>query len=235
MWLAYIITLFACYLLGSIPVGVIVGRGQGIDIREFGSGNIGATNVYRTLGKKAAAIVFLGDTLKGTLAVGLCMLMASQTHPPVEGDLLYLFKVLGAAWAVIGHNWSVFLGFEGGKGVATTLGTTVLIDWRVALVAFLVWLVVLLATRYMSVASMSAAVAAPFLAWLFPGVPPAYRIFFIVAAAFVVARHHSNVQRLLSGTENRFGTKVPVPAGTAGGPEGEPAGASEASSREADE
>src|SRR4030095_8464371 len=147
------------YLLGSIPAGYIAGRIAGIDIRTVGSGNIGATNVTRVLGKRYGYPVFIVDFLKGFAAVGMSIMIAKRAQPasvPSE-----LFGVVGAVACVLGHSFPVWLGFKGGKGVAASAGALFGLTPFVALIAVAVWLVIFYLTRYVSVASMTAALAVP--------------------------------------------------------------------------
>lgn len=186
------------YLLGAIPFGWVVGRVWGsIDVRRVGSGNIGTSNVMRTLGKGPALVVLLLDVVKGTLPV----VFAKSLHlsPPAVISV--------AVAAVVGHIWSAFLRFNGGKGIATTLGVAIGLDWRLALSLLGVWLVVLLATRYISVASMTAAVALPFIVWAL-GHPQAHVVGGLCISALALFRHRSNLRRLLEGNEYRFGERV---------------------------
>ena len=182
------------YLCGSIPSGLwIVQALHGIDIRNYGSKNIGTTNVFRTVGPKTAVMVLLADALKGIVAVWL---VSTYFHNPV-------LDVVTALGALLGHNYSVFLGFKGGKGVATALGLLVFLMPKAAPCSFGVWLVLVLATRYVSLGSIVAAIVTPFLAW-YMEYPLAYVIFSAIAAFFVVLRHKENIQRLLSGTESKI-------------------------------
>ena len=182
------------HLCGSIPSGLwIVQALHGIDIRNYGSKNIGTTNVFRTVGPKTAVMVLIADALKGIVAVWL---VSTYFHNPV-------LDVVTALGALSGHNYSVFLGFKGGKGVATALGLLVFLMPMVAPCSFGVWLVLVLATRYVSLGSVVAAIVTPFLAW-YMEYPLAYVIFSAIAAFFVVLRHKENIQRLLSGTESKI-------------------------------
>ena len=182
------------HVCGSVPSGLwLVQAFHGIDIRNYGSKNIGTTNVFRTVGPKTAVMVLLADAFKGILAVWL---VSAYFHNPV-------LDVVTALGALLGHNYSVFLGFKGGKGVATALGLLVFLMPMVAPCSFGVWLVLVLATRYVSLGSIVAAIVTPFLAW-YMEYPLAYVIFSAIAAFFVVLRHKENIQRLLSGTESKI-------------------------------
>lgn len=200
---------FASYLIGSIPAGYIAGRIAGIDIRTVGSGNIGATNVTRLLGKRYGYPVFIVDFLKGFAAVGMSIMIAKRAQPvsiPSE-----LFGVVGAVACVLGHSFPVWLGFKGGKGVASSAGALFGLMPRVALIAVAVWLIIFYLTRYVSVASMTAALAVPITiaSMMFLGQTggTALLYFSICLAAVVIVRHRSNLLRLVRGTEPRFKRK----------------------------
>ena len=191
-WPYYAVALAAGYVLGSIPVGLLLARlfGHG-DIRTIGSGNIGATNVLRTGNKPLAAVTLLLDGAKGAAAV----LLAAIYGPD-------LALTAGFA-AVIGHVAPVWLLFRGGKGVATSLGVLLAIDWRLGLIACAVWLAVAALFRYSSLASLVALVSAPGFGYLLAG----HQLSELAAmlAAIVVLKHHSNIRRLVSGRESRIG------------------------------
>ena len=207
--LPLLITGFASYLIGSIPAGYIAGRIVGIDIRTVGSGNIGATNVTRVLGKRYGYPVFIVDFLKGFAAVGMSIMIAKRTQPlliPSE-----LFGVVGAVACVLGHSFPVWLGFKGGKGVAASAGALFGLMPFVALIAVAVWLIIFYLTRYVSVASMTAALAVPIaiLSMMFLGQTDRTTLlyFSICLAAVVIFRHRSNLSRLVRGAEPRFKPK----------------------------
>ena len=182
------------HVCGSVPSGLwLVQAFHGIDIRNYGSKNIGTTNVFRTVGPKTAVLVLIADAFKGILAVGI---MSYLFHNP-------LLDVMTALGALLGHNYSLFLGFKGGKGVATALGLLIFMMPKVALSSFGIWLVCVLLTRYVSLGSIMAAIFTPPLAW-YLGYPSAYVIFSMVAAFFVVLRHKENIHRLLTGTESKI-------------------------------
>ncbi|MDO8585737.1 MAG: glycerol-3-phosphate 1-O-acyltransferase PlsY [Armatimonadota bacterium] len=193
----------ACYLLGAVPIGLLVGKVYGIDIRRHGSGNIGASNVLRMLGRGPAAVVFVGDTLKGLLAVRICM--ALFPHDP-------LLVVAGGLLCVFGHNCSVFLRFQGGKGVATSLGVVIGIHPLIAAITFALWVSLVGIWRYISVASIVASISVSVQMWLSDvifdrPVPREYLAFAIAAALFILIKHRSNVARLRAGCEPKFGQK----------------------------
>lgn len=182
------------HVCGSVPSGLwLVQAFHGIDIRNYGSKNIGTTNVFRTVGPKTAVLVLIADAFKGILAVGI---MSYFFHNP-------LLDVITALGALLGHNYSLFLGFKGGKGVATALGLLIFMMPKVAVASFGIWLVCVLLTRYVSLGSIMAAIFTPPLAW-YLGYPSAYVIFSVVVAFFVVLRHKENIHRLLTGTESRI-------------------------------
>ena len=182
------------YLFGSIPNGLWLVRAfHKIDIRQYGSGNIGATNVYRTVGAKTAAAVLLGDMLKGIVPL---ILLSHLTGDPV----CVTWTALGA---LLGHNYSLFLGFQGGKGVATGLGLFLyLLPWGAA-AGFFVWVLLVLLTRYVSLGSVIGAICAAAVAW-YLRYPLPYTLFGTLACLFVVLRHKDNIQRLLQGTESKI-------------------------------
>lgn len=186
---------FICgHICGSIPSGLwIVKALFGIDIRNYGSKNIGTTNVFRTVGAKAALLVLILDMLKGIIAVAAMNYFFSNP----------LLDVITALGALLGHNYSVFLRFKGGKGVATGLGLLIYLMPKVSLGSFLVWLILVLITRYVSLGSVVAAVMTPIFAWYF-GYPPAYIVFGGIAGLFVIIRHKENIKRLLNGTESKI-------------------------------
>ena len=194
----------AAYLLGSIPFGFLIAKTQGKDIRTLGSGNIGATNVFRSVSKPLGILTFALDLLKGFCGVRLIpFLAASLTHTSYEGMALPVFC---GALAVIGHNWTCFLGFKGGKGVATSAGLLLGLSPAGVGIAFAAWLVAFLATRYVSVASITAAAVLGVAVW--PLHLKAYGIWFpgvlTLLALLAIWKHRSNIARLRAGTESRF-------------------------------
>lgn len=192
------------YLLGSIPFGIVITRLAGTtDIRTIGSGNIGATNVLRTGRKDLAAMTLLGDALKGTVAVLIARAVLGPEAALVAG--------LGA---FAGHLWPVWLGFKGGKGVATFLGITLALYWPAALIFAIVWIAVAAISRYSSLSALVASVATPVGAFLLGQPVPA--LFLAVLAVLLWAKHRANISRLLAGTEGRIGKKSkPEAAGDA--------------------
>jgi glycerol-3-phosphate acyltransferase PlsY len=190
-----LITFLVGYLLGSIPFGLILTRLAGAgDIRSIGSGNIGATNVLRTGRKGLAAATLVLDALKGTLPVWFA------------GRYLGLDPMLAAALgAFLGHIAPVWLGFRGGKGVATYIGILIALDWRAALVFAIVWLTVAFGSRYSSLAALIATIVAPLALWWLDGANPA--LLLALLSLILWLKHRPNIARLLAGTEGRIGQK----------------------------
>jgi len=206
MLLAISLLVLASYLLGSIPVGYLLVRlFRNQDIRSVGSGNIGATNVLRSGGKGLGAATFILDATKGAAAVALATIVSSHIALAPRDT-----AALAAVVAVLGHMFPVWLQFRGGKGVATGFGVFLVAAPMAALAAITVFAVVLLLTRYVSLASILGAGSFPvFASFLVHGDKPA----FFIAAQFIVSlliilKHHANIRRLLTGTENRFGSRT---------------------------
>lgn len=194
MSVEYIITAAAAYLIGSIPSGLILGKlFWHTDLREHGSHNIGATNAWRTLGKGAGIAVFIADSLKGQVGVMLGLSLVGTPLAAVVGGLL----------AIIGHSFSLFLRFHGGKGVATSLGVLSMLMGDVTFMLFVLWFTIVYVTRYVSLGSVVAGGLAPILAALF-GYPMEYLLFTAIAAVLVIVRHRENIKRLMNGTENKI-------------------------------
>lgn len=193
-WAALLVA--GAYLLGSIPFGLLLARKRGVDVRQAGSGNIGATNVARTAGKKLGAVVLIFDALKGmaSMAAVLSLDLMAKTTP-------YLLTAVGAA-AVLGHCFPVWLRFRGGKGVATSLGVFAILDPLVTGIAAAVWIGLYAAFRVASIGSLSAAALVPVLLWLF-GRPPEAIALGASVAFVVIVKHHANIRRLFSRKELR--------------------------------
>ena len=212
----HILTALVAYLLGSIPTGFLVGKARGTDIRTIGSGNIGATNVVRYFGMASGVLVLMADALKGWLAVALMAHLFWSWFVPAE-DLVSqerLEMIAGFA-AVLGHNFTPWLGFKGGKGIATSAGVLLALVPLSLLIIFAVWIVVFATSRYVSLASICASLALPLATWL-TGRNVALIAVTSAMTGLAVFKHRSNIQRLLSGTENRFGSSNPnsQPAGS---------------------
>ena len=191
------------YLLGAIPTGLLFGRLKGVDVRQHGSGNVGATNVARVVGKLPGLLVLLVDTAKGWLPVTLLASKAISMGVGIPADS---FRMLLGVTAVAGHIWNPFLQFKGGRGVATGLGVLLGLDWRVGLGAIGMWLIVAFLTRYVSVASIAAAFSAPFFMALL-GLPTLWVIGGIGVGLAILWRHRPNILRLLQGEEHRIGPR----------------------------
>ena len=201
------------YLLGAIPFGLIISQKMaGVDIRQHGSGNIGATNVFRVLGVKYGILTAVLDVGKAVASVLLAGLIIGNEPLMVAGYDIHvpLAQIVAALMVMVGHNWSVYIRFKGGKGVSAFFGGLVTINWFVALVALAVIAVVVIITRYVSLGSMTAALGAllTFVALTVMGMTtPIYVIYGLLAVLLIIYQHRSNIQRLLSGTENRLGDK----------------------------
>lgn len=231
---ALITLVLLSYLLGSIPTGFLVAKAKGVDIRSVGSGNIGATNVFRILGKGPGIFVLTADAVKGALAVliaqeifsGLCIALdvpqwgAGRPGGQFENYIEhYLFTMsahipeLAGICAILGHNYTCWLNFKGGKGIATTAGVFAALAPAAFGIALVAWLVVFAASRYVSLASIVAAGVLPLAVWLtgngglLIGVSAAL-------GALAIYKHKANIERLLAGTENRIGAKKPEPPET---------------------
>ncbi|MGD2279287.1 MAG: glycerol-3-phosphate 1-O-acyltransferase PlsY [Candidatus Omnitrophota bacterium] len=202
MMVFVVLSVVAAYLLGAIPTAYIFGKAlKGIDIREHGSGNVGATNVFRTVGKAPGIIVFILDFMKGFLAVTVIPFLLYRIAPdPVVRPYVYI--LLGAA-AIGGHIWNVFLKFKGGKGVATTAGVMSGLSPAIFGLGLLVWVVIFAIWRYVSLASILAATALPILAVILRKDPP-FIIFCSVLCVIGIFSHRSNIQRLLKGKEKKI-------------------------------
>jgi glycerol-3-phosphate acyltransferase PlsY len=229
IWLVVALIVLVSYLLGTIPSGLLIAKSQGIDIRQHGSKNIGATNVWRTMGKTWGLLAFFCDTFKGWLAVIMGVFLATHVgvtiqlpHGPAEvkhlpPDYAGISAELGC---IMGHNFPVWLRFKGGKGVATSLGVIIGMMPLVSLIIFAIWGFVLMLSRYVSLASIVAALCLPITVVLLLFFGPSQgwaavhgwgNFYFAVAAAIMVfKRHTANIKRLFGGTELRFGDPKPV-------------------------
>ena len=194
------------YLLGAISFAVIIARSKGVDIFKEGSGNPGATNVKRILGKKWGNVVFALDALKGFTATGLPLLVYHDDRLALmayDDDRLGL-AVIGLIAAILGHSFSVFLKFRGGKGVATTIGGLLALMWPVLLIGLVVWLIIFYTKKVVALASIFFAVSLPMSAYFIYGTEDPRFYLGVVLALFIVVRHRSNIIRMFSGKENKF-------------------------------
>jgi glycerol-3-phosphate acyltransferase PlsY len=205
----WLVCAVAAYLLGSIPSGFLVAQARGVDIRKVGSGNIGATNVVRTLGKGPGILVLLMDALKGWLSVAalprvvLALLAPSLSQEPLA---LETMQIIGGICAILGHNYTCWLQFKGGKGIATSAGVLLaLVPWAL-LIILTIWFVLFSTTRYVSLASIAASAALPVASWL---THESLTKVIVTGAmgALAIYKHKGNIQRLLEGTEPRFQRK----------------------------
>jgi glycerol-3-phosphate acyltransferase PlsY len=184
------------FMLGSIPFGVLFSKPKGIDLRQVGSGNIGATNVLRAAGKKAALLTLLGDILKGTAAVALARTVGAGTL--VEG--------LAGLAAVAGHDFSPLMRFRGGKGVATSLGVVLIYAPIAGILTVIIWLVTAFTMRYSSMGALVSFSLMP--VWVFLlGYPPKMLYIAVIISVLLVAKHSGNIKRLIKGTESKIGDK----------------------------
>ncbi|MCX6996576.1 MAG: glycerol-3-phosphate 1-O-acyltransferase PlsY [Kiritimatiellaeota bacterium] len=202
-WLHFAGWLAGAYLLGALPSGLLIARLRGVDIRAVGSKNIGATNVFRSVGPGWGVLTFLCDALKGLAPTLLFPLLGGLLTRPGLPDAVPPGLLFGAA-AILGHNFPVYLGFKGGKGVATSAGVLLGIAPAAAVIGLLGWLALFLTTRYVSVASMGAAVLVPAAGWWqYAGDGLALPATLTLLGGLVIWRHRENMQRLLRGTEPR--------------------------------
>jgi glycerol-3-phosphate acyltransferase PlsY len=191
----HVVLLVISFILGSIPFGIIIAKAKGVDLKKVGSGNVGATNVLRSLGKWPAILTLLGDVLKGTAAVAIGRYLG--VGPVYEG--------LAGISAILGHNFSLFLGFRGGKGVATSLGVLSIFSPQTALVTFIIWLVVVIFTKYSSLGAIVSFGLLPINILLFNGKERLLAASLITI--LIVIRHRENIQRLMNGTERKIGQR----------------------------
>jgi len=190
-----------CYLLGSIPFGYIVGKlFKKMDIREFGSGNIGATNAFRILGPSLASLVIIGDVGKGLLSIYLVKYFYI--------DSTLLLAIAGLA-VICGHDWSLFLGFKGGKGIATTFGVVFALNPIISILAVTVWVIVLIISRYASLSSICALISIFIFTILFKQ-PYEYIVFSAIIIILGIFKHKENIERLRSKKESKFGEKIKI-------------------------
>ena len=206
---AYIIVGIVAYLIGSISFSVIISKKMaGFDVREKGSGNAGATNMLRSVGKKAAILTLLGDALKGVVAILFAIIVGAIAKSADKSLLVQIAGIL----VVVGHTFPVFFGFKGGKGVATSLGVLLMSNWKIGLICLVFALVLMAVTRMVSLGSIGAAVLFPVLVLFIHtnftiSEGSSYFIYSIILAAIVIFNHRANIQRILNGTENKLSFK----------------------------
>jgi len=206
---AYIIVGLVAYLLGSISFSIIISKKMaGFDVREKGSGNAGATNMLRSVGKKAAALTLLGDALKGVAAILFAVIVGAIAK---NSDKALLVQIAGIL-VVVGHTFPIFFGFKGGKGVATSLGVLLMTNWKIGLICLVFALVLMALTKMVSMGSVGAAILFPVLV-LFINTNfivtegSGYFVYSIILACLVAFNHRGNIQRILNGTENKLSFK----------------------------
>ena len=207
----YIVVAILAYLLGSISFSVIISKKMaGFDVREKGSGNAGSTNVLRTVGKKAAIITLICDILKGVVAI-LIALLAGRIIQGLDNALLVQ---IAGVFVILGHTFPVFFKFKGGKGIATSLGVLLIINWQIGLICLVFALILMILTRRVSIGSIAAAILFPVLVLFInqnyivaESTNWSYLIFSIIVALFVIFNHRSNIKRILNGTESKMSLK----------------------------
>ena len=207
----YIVVAILAYLLGSISFSVIISKKMaGFDVREKGSGNAGSTNVLRTVGKKAAIITLICDILKGVVAI-LIALLAGRIIQGLDNALLVQ---IAGVFVILGHTFPVFFRFKGGKGIATSLGGLLIINWQIGLICLVFALILMILTRRVSIGSIAAAILFPVLVLFInqnyivaESTNWSYLIFSIIVALFVIFNHRSNIKRILNGTESKISLK----------------------------
>lgn len=202
--LEYFIVIILAYLMGSINSSIVVSKYvYGVDIRKFGSGNAGATNTLRTLGKLATILVIIGDLIKGILSVII--------GGAIAGNIGMLF---GGLFCILGHNWPVYFNFKGGKGILTSLGVVITIDWRVGLILTIVAISIIAFTRYVSLGSVIGCILLPFVFYFVPSyrdIPVNELLYFsLIISLLAIFRHRNNIVRLIKGNESKFGHKVNI-------------------------
>ena len=207
----YIVVAILAYLLGSISFSVIISKKMaGFDVREKGSGNAGSTNVLRTVGKKAAIITLICDILKGVVAI-LIALLAGKIIQGLDNALLVQ---IAGVFVILGHTFPVFFRFKGGKGIATSLGVLLMINWQIGLICLVFALILMIFTRRVSIGSIAAAILFPVLVLFInqnyivaESTNWSYLIFSVIVALFVIFNHRSNIKRILNGTESKISFK----------------------------
>lgn len=208
---AFLISAVLGYLIGSVNSSIVLSKLKNNDIRQHGSGNAGATNTLRVMGKTAAVLVSLGDALKAVVSILLAWLAAYLLK---QGpDIIAYCKYMAALFTVLGHNFPVFFGFKGGKGILTSVAVMFMLDWRIALIVLFVGVMLIVLTRYVSLGSIAGCVLYPLFALAFySGEPLLYKKMQIVLAVILgllgIWRHKKNIQKLLKGTESKIGEKA---------------------------
>jgi len=206
---AYIIVALIAYLIGSINFSVILSKKiAGFDVREKGSGNAGTTNMLRSVGKKAAIITLICDILKGVVAIGVAAIVGLIAQ---NSDKALLVQI-AAIMVVIGHTFPIFFGFKGGKGVATSLGILLMVNWQVGLICLVFAIVLIVLTRMVSLGSVGAAILYPVLTLFIHthylvSDGSGYFVFSVIMAIIILFNHRTNIQRILSGQENKISFK----------------------------
>lgn len=214
-YLIFTLCAIASYLIGSLNFSIIISKIKGDDIRNHGSGNAGSTNMLRTYGKKTAALAFIGDILKGVFAILLAKLCSSFIAGSEVDSFDYnTLTALCGIFVVLGHNFPVFFGFKGGKGIATSEAVIFMYNWKVGLIVLAVFIIFVVITRYVSLGSVMGAVTAPVSTFVIYAVVNTYNCKYlplIILSVFVgilaIVRHHKNIKRLLNGTESKLGQK----------------------------
>ena len=206
----YIVVAIIAYLIGSINFSIIISKKMaGFDVREKGSGNAGTTNMLRSVGKKAAAITLLCDVLKGVVAIGIALIVGSIVKNVDKAVLVQIAGIL----VVVGHTFPIFFEFKGGKGVATSLGVIMMINWKIGLICLVFALAIMAFSRMVSMGSVGAAILFPVLTlfmntnFIVKTSGMKYFIFSVILAAIVIFNHRANIKRIASGTENKLSFK----------------------------
>lgn len=193
-----ILFMILSFIFGSIPFGIIIAKTRGVDLKRVGSGNIGATNVLRSLGKGPAVFTLLGDILKGSIAVAIGKYFGLEP----------IYVGLAGISAILGHNFSLFLGFKGGKGVATSIGVLIVYTPKVAFFTLLIWFIVVFFTKYSSLGAIVSFGLLPVNIILFDFADKAKVVTAILIALFILGRHNDNIRRLIKGTERKVGQRA---------------------------
>lgn len=194
------------YLLGSINTSIIVGKFYGTDIRKHGSGNAGMTNTLRTLGKTAAVLVIVGDVLKGVISYLIGNFIGNTSAADVSIYFVGMGGMVAGIAAIAGHNWPIYFGFKGGKGILTSFSVVMMMDWKLGLILLGIFVLVVAITRYVSLGSIIACIVFPIGAFLM-GNGPVFVVFAAILSVLAISRHSANIKRLISGTESKLGAK----------------------------